>query len=248
MNTTFNTNRFGLLLKRYFTENKQRELTFWGITIVVFMLMRDTSSVVTYLIIAGYFTAANSFRIFGHTPGAMHYLLIPATHTEKLVANILLNTLYFFAAFLITYLIGTFLGIQLDNLIFGHNKPLTFKLFTDIADFNGNGKYLWYVFYSFSLVQAIAITGSLYFKRSAAMKTILTIFILFFIFGLIEMLMLKITFGTYSLSRQSLNINMGPHELSEIFSASEYIFKIIGLVLLPFLWIVSYFRLTEKQV
>ena len=39
MNTTLDINRLGLLLRRFFIENKQRELIFWGITVVVFTLM-----------------------------------------------------------------------------------------------------------------------------------------------------------------------------------------------------------------
>lgn len=248
MNTSFNINRLGLLLKRYFTENKQRELTFWGITIVVFMLMRNEGSVITFMLIAGYFTAANAFRIFNHTPGGMHYLLIPATHTEKLVSSLLIHTVYFFAAFLVTYVTGTFIGINLENMIFGHNNPITFSLFNSVFTGTEGLNLFWYFIYAFVIVQAVAITGSLYFRRSAAMKTILTIFVVIFILGVIEAIMIKGIFGTYELSSQTLNLKIGPHEFDQLFPRFEIISKIIGLVILPFLWIVSYFRLTEKEV
>ncbi len=248
MKTTFDIHRFMLLIKRFFTENKQRELTFWGITIVVFMLMRDSGSVLSYMFIAGFFTAAYVFRIFIHTPGGMHYLLIPATHTEKLVSAIIINTVYFFLAFLATYVIGTFLGINLENLIFGHNREVTFSVFNDNFYNQLEFKKFWYFLYAFTLVQAVAITGSLYFRRSAAMKTILTIFITVFVLFLIEVLMLKVLFGTNELSQHTLNINIGPHEFKEFFPSVEIIVKILGFALVPFLWIVSYFRLTEKQV
>lgn len=249
MKTTFDINRFWLLIKRYFAENKQRELTFWGITIVVFMIMRDSGSAISYLLIAGFFTAANAFRIFNHTPGGMHYLLIPATHTEKLVSNIIINTIYFFLAFLVTYIVGTYIGIHLDNMIFGHNNQVYFNLLNDNTFSITEGvSNLWYLIYSFALVQAIAITGSLYFKRGAAMKTLLAIFIVIFILGIIEITMLKLMFGTYELSGQAMRMNIGPDEFNNIFPAIRITGKIIGLATLPFLWIVSYFRLTEKQV
>jgi len=54
MNTTLNINRIGLLLKRFFIENKQRELTFWGITIIIFMLMHQTESVAMFLYVTGF--------------------------------------------------------------------------------------------------------------------------------------------------------------------------------------------------
>ncbi len=246
METSFSTNRLWLLIKRYFVESKQRELTFWGISLVVFMLMRDQGSIITYLIIAGYFTAANAFRIFGHTPGGMHYLLIPATHTEKLVTSILINTIYFFVAFLITYIAGAAIGISLDNLIFGHNYPIQFNLFTDKFSNQLDLEFLWWSFYAFAIVQAIAITGSLYFKRSAAMKTLLSLFIIFVVLGIFEISILKLMFGTYEISNRTFNLS--PHDIEELFPALKTIFKIIGYLILPFFWSVSYFRLTEKQV
>ncbi len=248
MKTTFNFDRLWLLIKRYFTENKQRELTFWGISIVVFMLMRDSGAVITYLLIAGYFTAANAFRIFSHTPGSMHYLLIPATHSEKLVSNIIINTVYFFLAFLVTYIVGTFFGIHLDNMIFNHHNPVNFNLFNDsFNSLNGVNNFL-ILFYSFAVIQAVAITGSLFFKRSAAMKTLLVIFTVIFILGIIEVTMLKLMFNTYELSGETLKLQIGAAEFNDLFPAVKIIGKIIGLAILPFFWIVSYFRLTEKEV
>ena len=248
MNTTFNYDRLWLLIKRYFTENKQRELTFWGISIVVFMLMRDSGAVITYLLIAGFFTAANAFRIFSHTPGGMHYLLIPATHSEKLVTNIIINTFYFFLAFLVTYIVGTFLGIHLDNMIFNHHNPVNFNLFNDsFNSLNGANNFL-ILLYTFAVSQAVAITGSLFFKRSAAMKTLLVIIIVFFVLGIMEVTMLKLMFDTYELSGETLTLKIGADEFNDLFPAMKIIAKIFGLVLLPFLWTVSYFRLTEKEV
>ena len=59
MNTTFNFNRLGLLLKRYITENIQREITFWGIAILVFALVRNDETVRFFLYITGFIFAAN---------------------------------------------------------------------------------------------------------------------------------------------------------------------------------------------
>ena len=79
MNTTFSFNRLGLLIKRYFVENKQRELSFWGIVIVVFMIMHESTAIEMFFYISGFIFAARMFKIFSYTPGGMHYLLIPAT-------------------------------------------------------------------------------------------------------------------------------------------------------------------------
>ena len=123
MNKTLNINRLGLLLKRYFIENKQRELTFWGIATVVFMIMHQSQAVTMFLFIAGFIFASRTFKIFGFTPGGMHYLLIPATHLEKLVTNILLSTVYYFGMFLLTYPSMTYIIIP-ENVADKHPKPV----------------------------------------------------------------------------------------------------------------------------
>jgi len=248
MKTTFSLNRIGLLLSRYFIENKQRELSFWGIATVIFMFMHQPGSISVFVFIAGLIFAANSFKAFNYTPTGMHFLLIPATHTEKLITAIILNTVYFFIAFLITYCAGTVIGINLENLIFDRNTPVVFDLFQQgNYQFGDDSVNLWNMFYSFAIVQAIFTLGSVYFKRSSAFKTILTFFVLAFVLFLFELLMLKIMFGSFSLSgHNSFNINL-PRDY-ELFTGWETVGEIIKYVTLPFLWIVSYFRLTEKQV
>ena len=53
MKTTFSLNRIGLLLSRYFIENKQRELSFWCIATVIFMFMHQPGSISVFVFIAG---------------------------------------------------------------------------------------------------------------------------------------------------------------------------------------------------
>ena len=256
MNTTFNINRLGLLLKRYFTENKQRELTFWGIATVIFMIMHQTSSVSMFIFIAGMIFAANTFKIFGYTPGGMHYLLIPATHAEKLATGIILNTFYYFGMFLITYSIGTVIGINAGNIIFGTNNPVVLRLFhagssMQLVGLNNNHGLL-YIFKGFAIIQAIFMLGSLYFKRSAVGRTMLSIIALGIILGIIELILLKSLFGTYHLGNDmniSINLNLLSMDFNSNFmSTMNIISKIIGYLIIPFLWTVSYFRLTEKEV
>ena len=46
MNNIINLQRTGLLLKRFFIENKQREMIFWAITTLIFAIMHK------YIIVA----------------------------------------------------------------------------------------------------------------------------------------------------------------------------------------------------
>lgn len=255
MNTTFSIDRLGLLLKRFFTENKQRELTFWGITTVVFLVMHlagpheKSIAVQIFLFISGFIFAARMFKVFNYTPGGMHYLLIPATHLEKLITAILLTTVYFFAMILLTYVIGTTLGTTLGNLFWGSNNPLHFELLQSAGNYSvyqQSDMTLLNTFIAFAGIQSVFMLGSIYFKGNAIGKTMLVIIAVSILFGLIELLLLKVTFGTYNIGSQTYNINITSTE--DLFPGIEIIGQILKYALIPFFWIVSYFRLTEKQV
>lgn len=255
MNTTFSIDRLGLLLKRFFTENKQRELTFWGITTVVFLIfhlsgsIEKSISVQMFLFISGFIFAARMFKVFNYTPGGMHYLLIPATHLEKLITAILLTTVYFFIMILITYIIGTVLGTTLGNMLWGTNNPLHFELLQSGGNYsvlNHSDITLLNTFIAFAGVQSVFMLGSIYFKGNAIGRTILVIIVISFALGLIEVLLLKVTFGTYHLNGQSFNLTVPPGE--NLFPDLKIVVDILKYALIPFFWIVSYFRLTEKQV
>ena len=88
--------------------------------------------------------------------------------------------------------------------------------------------------------------GSLYFKRNALSRTFLSLIIFAVVLGLIEVFLLGVTFGTYQLSGQSFKFTFDSGE--NLFSGFETAGNIVKYLLIPFLWVVSYFRLTEKQV
>lgn len=252
METSLNINRITLLLKRYFIENKQKEITFWGIATLVFMVMHQAGSVDMFLYISGFIFASRTFKSFSYTPSGMHYLLIPATHFEKLTVTILLSIVYYFAMFLITYTIGTFIGINVGNLIFQTNNPINFELFNIGANVNNwndidiSRSSLLTVFMTFTIIQSIFILGSVYFKRSTIGRTFLSIAAISIVLGLIELLFIKLTFGTYHFDNQMVQLNITGGQ--DLFNGYEIVGKVLQYITVPFLWVVSYFRLTEKEV
>jgi len=255
MNTIFDINRLGLLLKRFFLENKQRELTFWGLATLFFILMHlsgskdDSSTYVTLIFIAGFIFAAKMFKIFNYTPGGMHYLLIPATHLEKLITAILLSTVYFIAMIVITHVIGTTLGTTIGNLHRGTNNPIYFELLQSASGYSiyiTFGTTLLNTIILFAAFQSVFMLGSIYFNRNAVGKTILAIIVVLMLLVYISAFLSNTIIGIHSVGSQSHTINLPSSENS--YGVDEIIFTIIKYAFTPFLWIVSYFRLTEKQV
>jgi hypothetical protein len=263
MNTTINFNRIGLLLRRFFIENKNRELIFWGILILVFTFRHGITFYCITVFVTGVFASARQFNVFAEKTSGIQFLLIPATHIEKLTTSILLNTVYFFGMSLLAYLIGNTLGYGLYNLsvIPPHFNELIFNdlfdLFhpdfsflglSNLAKFSPFSKVPTHlisliILLSFIATQATFMLGSLFFKRNVVAKTLLATFALSLIFGLIQVIFKNI-FGNLFVNSMSFDKT----NTSTIIASLGSIYLLKYSVLIPTLWIVSYFKLTKTQV
>jgi hypothetical protein len=251
----FNFNRVGLLFQRYFAERFHTELIYWGIMIIVFMFIRNVTPIIFGLIfIAGAFYAARFFKEIHSRSNGIAYFMIPATQLEKLTVGIVITSFYYFAMMMIAYVIGNLLGTLFNNMlanmnflvIFSHS-PLQWKLFNLDPFWNNFGKIEHLMDFRIWLLvlllytQSLYLLGSIYFKSNQFLKTFLTtklIGFLLFIFFIIEILLI---FG-HTQSFDEVNF---PYWWDQFFI---YALQAFVCLLIPFFWVVSYFRLTEKQV
>jgi len=254
MNTTFSFNRLVLMLKRYFIENKNKEIMYWSILVLVFTLIHKAETAKTILYVMGFIFAARQFKSFAYTPGGMHYLLIPATHLEKLVSHIILTTVYYFTLIMITYSIGNIIGTNLYNVIFSQSVPVSWEFFNSANghSFGNNldllqGNAFLEMIVTFLLIQSTFLLGSVYFKRGSIGKTYLTIFAFFLVIGIIELFFLKGFFSDISDMRK-INTFSYINDSTGTFALIINGCKIFTYLLIPYFWTVTYFRLTEKQV
>ena len=184
----------------------------------------------------------------------MHYLLIPATHLEKLVSTVLLTTVYYFTMIMITYSIGNIVGTSLFNLLIGGSEPITWEFFNSAnAHSFGNsfdnlqGNAFIEMIITFLTIQSLFLLGSIYFKRNAISRTMLSVFTFFIVIGIIETFFFKGFFGEMSMMKD-MNSFKFIAEGSTTLTIIGNGFKIFSYLLIPFFWTVTYFRLTEKQV
>lgn len=249
MSQTLSFKRIGLLLKRYFVENQNYEIYLWSILTVIFMFFRSEGTARLIMFIVGIVYATRFFKIFAYSSNGIHYLMIPSTQVEKIVTVFLLNTLYFFLMILITSVIGNFIGTFLHNLIYGTSQ-FSLQFFYPYSKLNPDSHitYLLKSFGAFATLQAIFTLGSLYYKRNSIAKTLLILLMTCIVFGIIEYTIFKITMGPLlSALNQYDSLQIAWNEI--IFPKGMIlVWQIIGYLLIPFCWIVSYFRLTENEI
>jgi len=263
--TVFNINRIGLLFHRYFIVRFNSEVIYWSIMAIVFMFLRNVPPLmVGLMIIAGAFYAGRFFREIHSRSNGVAYFMIPATQLEKLTVGIVMTSFYYFAMMMITYVIGNVLGTFINNMLASvdfiglnifHHSPMQWKLFestiagtTVIFNSSSTPAYetsyssLFKIFAAFLLVQSVYLFGSIYFKSNQTLKTFLAIIIIQILLVIVLAIEVRLITGGYSINTMSLH---SPYDFAIMVD------KIVSPVLYllpPFFWIVSYFRLTEKQV
>ena len=139
------------------------------------------------------------------------------------------------------------------NQILGTSNPVSWDLFHSVAMHNygqinvspTNG--FWDLLASFATIQAIFMLGSLYFNRNVVGRTMLSLLGIGIVLTIIQLILIKMIFGSFSLTGEMFSMSIMMND-SVYTSGIKIALKTGGYLLIPFLWVVSYFRLTEKQV
>lgn len=254
MNITFSFRRVILLIQRYLFENISRELMFWSIITLIFTVLDHRVFVIIVLFISGLIYSLRLHKELMRGPNGMHYLMIPATQTEKIVSNIILNTVYHFGMTLLAYSIGNLLVTFIYHVVLKIDIPVSWDLFQVSKAVYVDGfiettqrNVFLQLFGIFAFFQAIFTLGSLYFKNNAVYKTVFSIIVVGFILFLFQVFLFKTIWDIKYLINAIFPMFVMISD-STIPAIIDNAITIGSYFLLPFLWIVSYYRLTEKQI
>ena len=263
----FSFNRLGLLFRRFFAERSRYELIQWITMTIVFMFLRNFGvGIAIAIVVSGVIYASNFYKEIHLVGNGAAYFMIPASQLEKTILGVVITSFYYFAMIVVAYIIGNLLGTFLNNIfasmniminanIFGlnlfHYSPLHWYLFHipvgPFEDTNGHTNFVIGLYELFWIGQSIYLLGSIYFKRNHFFATFLATNVIHIILLILFVLELKLFYGHESMT---LNFNSANNRLF-FYGFDKMIGRIleVGLWLLPpFFWVVSYFRLTEKQV
>ncbi|MET6999946.1 hypothetical protein [Chitinophaga defluvii] len=273
-NNVFNLNRFGLYIRKHLVDNYR----LYGMSMVVLFVLVLVVMVTTYftrgtinkitdilpmycigILFSGMIFTSASFSEFANKPKGVNYLMLPASHFEKFLTVFLFTTI----GFLVIYHI-VFYGVYLwmDAIAFSRTQK---HMLNDLASDRGITKTLaFYSCFVWFLLHSIFLLGATCFEKSSFLKTIFLLVIVLFLLYLINTLFLELFFGSklqawnhhvpmllVALKKERTTSGMGYSFDTLVFlpKQMQHIFAFAGTYLIiPFLWVVAYFRLKEKEI
>lgn len=252
-NNFLSINRLYMLTRRHILSNTRGWLIAFGAVsgaLLVISLLTAyfnpenlpnlTPTYIAIMFIGGYIFTSNIFSELHDTRKATHYLTVPVSTTERLLAAWLLTAIVFpiLSMLLITLI------ILIANLLM--NLTLNFEPFQQVFYNGGFG-----IFRSYLITQSIFLLGAAYFRKNNFLKTVLALFV----FSMVVMALTS-AFGYLLLSPLSesgevtfgsggMNIQLESLFLERIPNAARLIYYFLSI---PFFLVVSWFTLKERQV
>jgi len=268
MYSSFSFSRLGKLITKQFFENARlytfSVMALFGLLALVFAFWvaiggRSYHEENTWMIfLAGLFLAGTvfaslSFNMLDTKDKGIYWLTLPATHFEKLVCTILYSTVFFTIVYCICFFIIKSLSV-LFILEYIKDKP-TFT-YTPMPDFSkGFGEVIPYFLYAFFAVQALYLLGAVYFRRYTFVITTVVGAVIIFAFAYYWTRIQKgmfdegVSWNIISAQKNELGIFKGQYFL---YSLSSTLTKTIKFMVFfawaPLFWIVTWYRLKEKEV
>ena len=252
MEKSINISRIGLLIKRHFRENLNYEVILWGILTLIFTIAHQPDFFSTVLNVSGALYAVRQYKSLVHSADGIHFFMIPAKQTEKLISSIMLTTVYYFMMTWFVFIVGSILGGLLSNYYMGTALNIQWDIFSTTTHPYENGMILttvsstfWQTFSKFITLQAIFLLGSLYFKKNATAKTLISIIIIAIGLSITELFILQQIFGEQSAGIERFSLTISSNSMGSTFG---WISQWGGLLLTPYFWLICYYRLTEREV
>lgn len=271
MNQFFSFKRFSLLVFKHWSDNKKRYvlsvIAFIGLLITwfVFTLLIDSKPMekdmqlgtfLFSLFAVGTFYASQYFRDLGSRAKGINFLLVPASAFEKILCSLLYTVVLFFVVFIAAFYAADILMVTIANSFVATDDPDSIRGVLNIFDaaslpFDGNLTIN--ILLIFFAIQSVFLLGSVYFEKYSFIKTVIcgfvVFFILFFIVFLLYDLMPEGEYASGFLTSYRIDNDGKDDYLVRLPGwLGQTLYYVLMYGIAPFLWIVTYYRLKEKQV
>ena len=196
------------------------------------------------MFLGGLIFTSNLFSELGEPQSKQFYLSTPSSHLEKFSSKLFLSTIAYTMITMVVFTIMSFVATFLVELRNG----------TDSQSFNPFlGKNVELVRF-YLIIQSVFLLGAVMYVRGAFLKTIATVIGIGFVFSIVwatvglGAISQYLPFnGNFDISISDVDLDKDNLEAS--FKWYLYLIKwFFLLVLAPLMWIITYFKLTEKEV
>lgn len=243
-----NINNIKNLLNAYFVENWKRDIIWTAGIMAALTLLSNVMNPYNDggVVLGGFivFVMAMIQRVFmnlGNSSQSIHYLMIPASYKEKVVANMFLVNIYAVVLLLLSILIG----YTLSYFILKSSGVTAMEPFLSSLKINHIGASLIFFYMSVS----VFFFGAVYFRKKPVLKTFAVIMVIFFALSLISMLVLSLnvrfTIHTGMTNVQYSFLSDSSSKLPEV--ASNILGFIFCIGFIVFFYVLSFLRLRETE-
>jgi hypothetical protein len=271
MNNTFDFNRFSLLVKRQWVENRKLFLmasfALFGLGVFAYSLsinwdngyISEAIQVLCFmggLFLAGTFFTNYVFKDFSDKNSTTHFLMTPSSHLEKLLSGSFYSFIAFPIIFSVIFFTIDYFFVGLGNSV--HHDLVAKNL---IHDASWKDNVLWFEQLSekpaivlqpmigmWLMAQSATIIGTIMFTRWSYIKTAFIIFALIIALGFLTNYVFDFMIG--ALDEQAIAKTHNFYLL--IRPTKDMLMKItimcLKYVFTPILLLIAYFKLKEKQV
>lgn len=235
--------------------------------------LQEDGQIVTYyvgLFITGSLYASLLFGDLANKPKAINFLSVPAAQLEKVLVMLLYSVIIFFVCYTVIFYIVDFLMVKLNNVIRlatweeqYHEAQEVFKP-REVANVfyrgerHGSGPSFDPLTLTFTLffgVQGAYALGSIYFPAYSFIKTTIALLLLVLLYILViaKVLYPILPSGFFNDGLANFYLHDGNFNRVEQYVKvpgwiGDTVFGFFRYVLAPAFWVITYFRLKEKEV
>ena len=191
----------------------------------------------------GFYFTSTSFQELNRKEQRMSYLLTPASIFEKFSKKLLITTVGYVVG--VTFLYWIFSGVT--EAISERYFNYSFTAFNPFDDFFA------FIIKLYLVIQSVFLLGAVTFNRFSFFKTLFSLVLLEIGLSLMAWLMIRIVFAEYFESFFVPIDNMSAMPSYTFLNFIEFtvwplIQNIFWFLLAPVLWVVTYFKLKEREV
>jgi len=197
------------------------------------------------LILGGFIVSSLAFADLHDERKGMFYLSLPGSLLEKYLSKLIQTSILWAIGATLVYFVASLIGAGLSELIFGGSHGGYLPLSSEDLS----------IVWGYLVAQSIFLFGSIYFKKSAFLKTVLVAILFAFAYAFLMAVAGRIVFASEFARLIPSDAEMerlGERlvELSPRFERlADVIGRIVNYAIVPvFFWIAGFIRLRETEV